>query len=164
MREHDSVQTIDVTVAVMPGTHLLHEELIESPLAPLQTNMISLWKFSENETPIINVLKGSIAKTSAVYIELWTVPYYTHKEGDEKEVPTYSKPLNEAIKDIIAVKRSRSYMRVVARDMLIPARIKVRLKIAVDRRRLKTSWDHVRNPGVLRGDALKPGESRILRF
>lgn len=166
MRDHDATKVVDTTAFVLAGTELIHEEMIESPLRPLHTNLISLWSSQSDSgmlKPILNVLSGPELSMGQIFVEIWSVPYSSHKEEDTKEKATYSKPLSEALEEVIATRRARSYVRIVSRNRLLPSRVRVNLTIAVDSRRLKSSWDHVRNPSILRGeDSLKPGEIRLV--
>ncbi len=166
MVQHDVVKTIDRVVEVGPGREIIHEEKVDSSLRPLKVNMISLWNVTDSSgrfVPAVRVIEGRGGPNMDVRVELWSVSLKNQKLEDMIQSPSYAKPLQTALSEAIAVNRSRTYIRFVASDVSSSMKVHIRVKVAVDVRRLHNSWQHVRHAVILRESGiLRPGESRVV--
>ena len=165
MVQHDVVHTIDRVVEIEPGRELIHEAQIDSPLAPLKINMISLWHLTDDGgrfAPIVRVLENKATPKISTRVELWSVPLKQQKYETTPQSPSYTRALETALSEAIAVNRCRTYIRFIADSVSVRTKVHIRVKIAVDRRRIHNSWQHVNHAVILREGGLSPGEFQIV--
>ena len=165
MRTHDLVRSVDKLVVAAPDYMILHEEQVDSRLRVMHSNLISLWNVHGRDgaaQPVVSIVSGTFSKTASIYVEVWSISARQHRHAVQDEQPTYNKPIDVAMREVIAVSRARSYVRIVVRDLTQPIKVRLRLNIVVDQRRPRGTWHHVRNQEALREGGLKPGETRLL--
>lgn len=166
MNRRHTTRVVDKMVDVVPAAAVvLHEECIDSRLNPMERNLISIWNVAEDNgevLPLVEVTTGGLKTVPSILVELSTISSQQGQYQAQPSRPTYSKPIEVAVSEVIAVERSRSYMRLVALDIPHPVRLHVRFSLVVDRRRQRSAWHHIRNPKVLREGGLKPGETRVV--
>ena len=89
-------------------------------------------------------------------------------EAQQKEKPDHSTLLDTAFKQVLEVKRSRSYIRVVAVGNA-PTKIDVLINFKVHTVAKRQDWDHMKaavskkSSKILAADTLQPGQHRVLR-
>ena len=159
------VKHVDRVVLVHPGHSLIDEIMIESLLRPLHVNMISLWHVTDADgrpAPSVQILDAKKSASVGIRVEMWPIPVAQAGREGAVKTPSYASTLDAAMQEAVSVARARTYVRFVATNVPAPTRVRVRVKIAVDKRRMRDSWRHVRDAVILRENSLGPGEFRIV--
>lgn len=177
MVQHDIVRTVDKIVEVSSGYELVHEAELTNRLPHQNFNIVSIWNMPDPSSssarpdaqlqPIARVISGKGGANLGVRVQIWSVSVqqqrYSYGVDGPAATPSYDEPVGNALRDAIAVARSRVYVRFVM-DNVPPGvvlRVHLRCKVALDKRR--TKWDHIRKcPKQLREDQLPPGETKIV--
>lgn len=148
-RESDSVPSDSfvvvnrITIEGM-GTYVLAEKTIDVPL-----RMPNVWANHVTFSPVNDdvVAFSPKAPDMRVYVQLDRRSTGAEVCMTQGECVDYSKPVATAIEDELEVSRSRLVVRVVAQGSVPrPVEATVGLRVRVQQRRKRNSYEHITNP------------------